>query len=245
VQEKKAIVLGASSGIGRALAKVLSENGYEVGLAAPEYAQLLEVQRQVTGKTYLKTLDLSDISASVAQARELIEEMGDVGLFVVSSGVSIANPTLAWELEQATLKVNVAGFVAMLNVAAEHFVRRGSGHIVGITSIAGLCGSAVYPAYNASKACGSTYLSGLRQRFAPAIAVTDIRPGYVKTPMVRDSKGIFWMTTPEVAAQQIFEAIQKKKGVAYITKRWALVAAALQWLPGSLYEWAYRRFRTG
>ena len=242
---KKAIIIGASSGIGRALAKVLAQQGYDLGLAAPNFDLLQEVQKEIPSKCYLAQLDLNYVNESLQSAKKLFLEMGDVDLFVVSAGISLPNPDLEWEVESEIMRVNAIGFMAMANVAVKHFLAQGYGHLVGISSICGLLGGGSHPAYYASKACMSSYLSGLRQRLCLTnITVTDIRPGYVKTAMIRDTKGLFWLSTPEEAAKQIFVAIRRKKKAAYITARWALVAIAIRLIPGWLYERIYRHFRT-
>jgi len=90
--------------------------------------------------------------------------MGGVDLVVISAGTGHLNDGLDWDLENEAIKTNVTGFAVMANVAMKHFVKRGSGHLVGISSIAALRGGRQAPAYNASKAFESNYLEGLRQK---------------------------------------------------------------------------------
>jgi short-subunit dehydrogenase len=119
-----------------------------------------------------------------------------------------------------------------------YFIKQKSGHLVGISSIASIRGNEVAPAYAASKAFVSTYLEGMMRKTAKAhlpIAITDIQPGFVDTPMAKADK-LFWVASPEKAARQIFSAILKKKEKAYITKRWVLVAWVLKLLPRYLYK---------
>ena len=168
----------------------------------------------------------------------LIEEMGGVDLIIISSGTGFINPDLNWAMEEETLDVNVTGFAALANVAFHHFLQAGRGHLVGISSIAAIRGSAVAPAYNASKAFVSNYLEGLRiraRKIGLPILVTDIQPGFVDTAMAK-GQGLFWVAPPQKAARQIYNAIQRKANHAYVTKRWAVIGLLFKVLPYSLYS---------
>ncbi len=230
---KRAIVIGASSGIGRALAKLLAANGYEVGLAARRTEQLERLQQDIAGPTHIKRIDVTRTEESRRLLEALISEMGGVDLVVISSGVSLKNTS--WEEDLQTVEVNVVGFIAMADVAMNHFMERGSGHLVGISSIAGLRGSRSTAAtYGASKAFVSNYLEALRlkaDKAGVAVHVTDVVPGYVATPMTQGQSGMFWLAPVEVAAQQVMDAIRKKKRIAYITRRWRLMAWLLKLIP--------------
>jgi short-subunit dehydrogenase len=239
---KKSIVIGASSGIGRALAKELGHNGYEVGLVARRIELLRKLADEISTQTYIKRIDISQAEQAMSLLYELIEEMGGMDLIVLNSGINTWNINLDWKGERDILDVNVRGFVAMANVAVHHFETQRSGHIVGISSIACLRGSAVCSSYNASKAFVSNYLQGLRYRFRDHnIYVTDIRPGLVDTDLIRCCSRKFWVATCEKAAEQIFRAIKRKKKVAYITSRWWTIAQLAKLLPDSLYCLRYKR----
>jgi len=239
---KKAIVIGASSGIGRALAKELAANGYELGLAARRTTLLEELQKEIPSTTYIKKIDISDAVSAQKLLRELIDEMGGSDVIVINSGISVTNKDFRAEPELETLAVNVMGFTAMTNVAVNYFLSKGAGHLVGISSIAGIRGSAVAPAYNASKAFVSNYMEGMRQKLNKTkIAVTDIRPGFVDTPLLRNHHWAFWMVSAEKAAGQIYRAIKKKKKIVYVPKRWWFVAVFMKILPEFLYNWGYNR----
>ncbi len=202
---KKTIIIGVSSGIGRELAKILSMNGYIVGVMARRVKLLDELRNEVKGTLFVQKIDVSDIESAMEILTKLIEEMGGVDLIVISAGTGEINNELDWYLEYNTIKANVSGFTAMVNVAMHHFMEKGSGHLVGISSIAALRGGSESPAYNASKAFESNYLEGLRQKVRKSglpITITDIRPGFVKTAMAKGD-GIFWAAEPDKAARQI------------------------------------------
>jgi short-subunit dehydrogenase len=238
---RKAIVIGASSGIGAALAKELAGNGYEVGLVARRVELLDQLQKEIPAKTYIKRIDISRHQEAISLLQQLIAQMGGIDLIVLNSAVYMRNADLDWKMEIDTLDVNISGFVACASVAVKHFLAKNSGHLVGISSIAALRGSANSASYNASKAFVSNYLEGIRHRLAGNnIYVSDIRPGLVDTDLNRMSSRLFWVSSPEKAAKQICTAIKRKKKVAYITRRWALIA----WLAKLLPDWVYRlRYR--
>jgi len=237
---KKAIVIGASSGIGRALAQVLSENGYSVGLAARRENLLHELTRELPTPSFVKAIDVTKTDEAMQLLRELIIEMGDVELFVLSAGAGFVNPKLDWAKERDTIDVNVSGFAATANVIVEYLQSRGSGQIVSISSIAALRGNRAAPAYNASKAFMSNYMQALRNRFHKRglpVVVTDVQPGFVDTAMAK-GEGVFWAAPVDKAARQIFSAIQKRNEHLYVTRRWRLIA----WMMKAAPDWLYHRF---
>ncbi|MBI5025300.1 MAG: SDR family NAD(P)-dependent oxidoreductase [Nitrospirae bacterium] len=235
---KKAVIIGATSGIGKELAKVLSQSNYIVGLAGRRVELLAELQKEIPSITYFKRIDVTKTKEAMNLLEDLINEMGGMDLTVISSGVGFLNPDLNWEQEKETIDVNVSGFAAMVNVAIKQFLKQGSGHLVGISSIAAIRGNGDAPAYNASKAFVSNYLEGIRQKIIKLgtnIIVTDIQPGYVDTSMAKGGK-LFWVASPEKAAWQIYKAIKHKKKHVYITKRWRLIAWLLKVVPDWIYN---------
>jgi short-subunit dehydrogenase len=234
---KSAIIIGASSGIGRALAVTLSLDGYRVGVVARRTDLLAQLRAELTGPCVIKTVDVSQPELAMPLLRELIDELGDVELFIVSAGTGFENAALAWEPEKDTITVNVLGFAGMVNVAVAHLETRGSGHLVGISSLAALRGLGGAPAYAASKAFVSSYLQGVRYRFNKLklpIVVTDVQPGFVDTRMAAGNR--FWTASPQTAARQIVAAIRGRRHHVYITRRWRLIAWLLKVVPDALYS---------
>jgi short-subunit dehydrogenase len=222
--------------IGGELARLLSEHGYELGLTGRRIEVLRNLQGRLAGPGILKEIDLTAQGAATV-VQELIGELGGLDLFVICAGVGFINPDLDWLPEKQTIDVNVTGFAAALNVAFRHFLRQGSGQVVGITSVAAIRGTGDCPAYNASKAFESIYLDGLRQKVCKSrlpITVTEIQPGFVDTPMAQGDQ-VFWVAPPEKAARQIYAAIKARRDHAYITRRWRLVAWLLKAIPRRLY----------
>jgi short-subunit dehydrogenase len=235
---KKAIIIGASSGIGKELAITLAKHDYELGLMARRTVMLEELQKVIPTKTYVHHIDISKSSDAIDKLQKLIQEMGGADIIIINSGIGFLNPELDWHKEMQTLDVNVYGFCALAGVAYNFFQKQGHGQLVGISSIGALRGNHVAPAYNASKAFMSNYLEGLRKKAYKNnvdIAVTDIRPGFVDTEMAK-GENKFWVATPSKAAEQIYTAIRKRKAVAYITRRWRLIGWLLKIMPNWIYQ---------
>jgi short-subunit dehydrogenase len=235
---KKAIIIGASSGIGRELAKQLSLQSYELGLVARREEMLLSLQNELSTPSHIEVIDINDPAHAIEKLERLIAMMGAIDLFIISSGVGMLNSKLEWQKELETIQTNVMGCTAVAGVAMKQCLSQGYGHIAILSSIAALRGGHAAPAYNASKAYLSNYAQGLRKRAAKenkAITITDIKPGFVDTPMARGT-GKFWVATPQEAAKQILAAINRKASHVYVTKRWRLVAWLLKLLPDSLYH---------
>lgn len=239
---KKAIVIGASSGIGEALAILLAQDGYDLGLTARRVELLRGLQQRIPSRAVIKQMDVARSEEAMLLLEELIAELGGLDLIVINAGVNPDNARLEWKPEFDTISVNVRGFAAMANVAMRHFFRQNTGHLVGISSIAALKGSATRPAYSASKAFVSNYLQGLRFRArGTGIYITDIRPGFVDTIMIKKIKTTFWIASPQTAAKQILQAVKKRKKAAYITRRWVFISWLIRLLPDWLCSLQYKR----
>jgi short-subunit dehydrogenase len=232
------VIIGASSGIGAALAHELSRAGWRVAVVARRRDRLETIRATLGLETIARCLDVTDRHAG-ATLEELLEELGGVDLIVISAGTGHNNHELRHDLDDDTITVNVGGFMAMAHVAMHHFFKRGRGHLVGISSIAALRGNGA-AAYAASKAFQSVYLDGLRdlaQQSGHPIAVTEVQPGAVDTAMLKPDRPFpplvrrLFVASPEKAARQILRAIEKRKAHAYVTRRYAAVAFVLTLLP--------------
>lgn len=236
----KAIVIGASSGIGKGLVKVLDREGYAVGLVARRRDLLLELKKELSNPAFVKQIDVTHTSEAINSLRSLIHEMGGVDLIIVNSGVYFNNPEFDWNKEQTTIDVNVLGFTAMAHTAMQYFLHSGKGHLVGISSVSAIRGEGHSPCYGASKAFVSNFLEGMQCKAHASkkdIYVTDIQPGWVDTIMAEGEK-TFWMASVEKASEQIYSAIKHKCPQAYITRRWRLYAWLLKLMP----RWFYTKY---
>ena len=237
---KKAIVVGASSGVGRELAKILVENGYRVGITARRENLLHELAAEKPDAYLVKPFDLINTEIILPNLQELVAELGGLDLLVISAGLIKYNTKLDYDIEYTTNLVNVTAFTLISNWAFNLFRNQGTGHLVGITSVAGLRGWRNNVAYNASKGYQMNYLEGLknlaRHEKLP-ITVTDIIPGYMETNM-KGTTLVFWVCPPDKAARLIFKAILKKRKIAYVYSRWRIGAFLYKHLPNKVIEWA-------
>lgn len=234
---KKAIVIGATSGIGKALALLLADNGYKVGITGRRENLLAKLDNEKPDSFYYLPFDVTADNLE-ENLNTIAEQLGGLDFLIYSSGVGELNSDLKIDIELPTIDVNVKGFNKAVVWAYQYFEKQKSGQIAVISSIAGLRGSAFAPAYNASKAYQINYLEGLRQKAKKqklAISITDIRAGFVDTKMAK-GPGKFWVASPKKAALQIFNAIKAKKSVIYVTKRWRIIAWLLKLMPRFLYE---------
>jgi len=244
---KKAIIVGASSGIGRALAFELSSKGYILGLCSRRVELLKDLQKELNTPSFIKMMDVTKESAPEILL-SLIEEMEDVDLIILNSGIGFQDSFKQWQQEpfnwtkeRITIETDVLGFTSCAMASYHYFLKRGCGHLVGVSSIASLLSNPYCPAYSSSKAYISRYLECLSNHAyinKKEIAITNILPGYVDTPMAQ-GEHVFWLATPKKAASQIMQAIMKKKKRAYITKRWILIAFLLKILPNCLLKRIY------
>lgn len=235
---KKAIIVGASSGIGKSLAILLAENGYIVGVTGRKTELLEELKNTKPDSFLVKTFDANYTKTAVAKLEELTKELGGLDLLVLSAGIGDLNDKLEFEIEKKTIDLNVTGFTNIMDWTFNYFEKQESGHLVAISSAAGLRGSRQAPSYNATKSYQINYLEGLRQKAKKSkkpIVVTDIRPGLVDTAMAK-GEGLFWVMPIEKVVKQIFSAIQRKKKVIYVTKRWGILARILKVLPRAVYD---------
>ena len=236
---RTAVIVGASSGIGEALAHELNRDGWRLGLLARRLDRLEALRETLGPETVVRSLDVAAHDAA-AIFEQVLDDLGGIDLVIISAGTGHLNHTLLWELDIDTVNVNVIGFMAVAQVAMRHFLKRGRGHLVGISSIAALRGVGVAAAYSASKAFQSVYLDGLRdlaRHSGCPIAVTEVQPGFVDTALMITDRPLppvvrrLLVSSPATAARQILTAIQQRKKHAYITRRYALIAFILKLLP--------------
>jgi len=231
---KKAIVFGATSGIGKSLTEILIKEGYKVAVTGRRLALLTALKKQYPASILIKQNDIQDVVHVEKVFHEIVAEFKSIDLFVQSSGVGYVNPKLEWERQEQTINTNVLGCTRLYILAYNLFKKQQFGQLVGITSIASLRGNRAAPDYFASKAYQKAYLESLyiktKSIQSKKVYITEIRPGFVDTPMAL-GEAVFWMVPLDKAAKQLYTAIKKKKRVAYVSKRWALIAFALKLMP--------------
>ncbi|MFL5811461.1 MAG: SDR family NAD(P)-dependent oxidoreductase [Flavisolibacter sp.] len=235
--QKKLIVIGASSGIGREIVCKYAEKGWKVGITGRRENFLQDLKGKYPQQIVVSSFDVT-ASQNVEKIRSLIEELGGIDLLIYNAGYG--NPSLEFdcESEMITMRTNVNGFTEIVSYIFNYFIQKGSGQIAVTSSVAAIRGNSWSPAYSASKAFMSNYAEGLNikaHKMKKDIVVTDIRPGFVDTKPDR-GHGRFWIASKEKAANQIIKAIDAGKRVAYITRRWWLIGQILKILPYSIYR---------
>jgi short-subunit dehydrogenase len=236
---RTAVIIGGSSGIGEALAQELNREGWRLGLLARRLDRLQALRQTLAPDTVVRRIDVTQDDAA-AILDDVFDELGGVDLVIISAGAGHNNRDLNEALDDHTVAVNVLGFMKAAQVAVRYFLKRGRGHLVGISSIAALRGNAAGAAYAASKAFQSVYLDGLRDLVRQSglpIAVTEVQPGFVDSAMLKPERRLptvaKWLlvSSPTKAARHIVRAVRKRGKHAYITRRYALVAFILKRLP--------------
>lgn len=235
---KKAIVVGATSGIGRGIAELLVSKGYIVGITGRREHLLNEIKASSPSSYIVSTFDINNTQNVLEKLEDLATQLGGVDLFILSSGVGKRNKDLDLEPELDTIMTNVTGFTTAVNWAYKYFENAGGGKLASISSIAGTRGFGLSPSYSASKSYQIKYLEALRQKAKTTggkISVTDVRPGFVDTAM-GNGDGAFWIAPVEKASKQIVRAIDNKRGVVFVTKRWRIISILLRLIPRPVFE---------
>lgn len=238
---KNAIIVGASSGIGMEVAKVLLSDGWHLGIAARREDKLLELKAMAPERIKVMTIDVTQPDAGERLLR-LIDELGGMDLYFHASGIGRQNRNLKADIELRTMDTNAVGFTRMIGTAYRYFAQRGEGHIAAITSIAGTKGLGPAPAYSATKALQATYLQALEQQSRQSglrIRFTDIRPGFVDTALLNGDFKYPMLLQPAAVARDIVGSIYKRRHVRIIDLRYRILTFFWRLIP----NWLWRRFR--
>jgi short-subunit dehydrogenase len=232
------IIIGATSGIGKALFDIYVKEGNRLGIVGRRTHLLDELKHLYPSNTYTATADITKQDEIEQAISSLQKELGSIDLAIVCSGTGEINPSLDYNVERPTLDTNVTGWTFVVDVLYNIFEQQGHGYLVAITSAGGLRGEPMAPAYSATKAYQINYMEALRKKAYKAgekITVTDVRPGLVNTAMAK-GEGLFWVMPVEKVARQIYIAIRNKKSKVYVTKRWHILAIICKNLPFFLYK---------
>lgn len=232
----RAIVVGASSGIGAAVAEALAQRGYLVAAIArraDELAALAERRPHIFPYAH----DVTAYADTEALFQRIVRDLDGLDVLVYAAGVqpAVALNEYNFEKDRAMVEVNLLGAMAWLNPAAERFGRSHAGHIVGISSISGDRGRAAFPGYHASKAGLNAYLEALRNRLSKqGVTVTTIKPGFVETRLLANASRTMWVISAATAAEHIVRAIERRQQVVYVPGRWRWISLIIQHLPSAI-----------
>ena len=237
--DKKVIIIGATSGIGREVALIYIAQVWKVGVAGRREAELEALRSAYPEQVSAQALDVTKEDAP-QKLQALIEQVGGMDVFLLSSGIGKQNPTLETGLELTTAATNVEGFIRMTNAAYHYFEQQGHGHLAVISSIAGTKGLGAAPAYSATKGFQNIYMDALDQLARMKklnIRFTDIRPGFVATPLLNNQKKYPMLMDAPIVALDIVSAIEKKKRVAIIDWKFRLLVGFWRLIP----KWIWLR----
>lgn len=233
----KAVIIGATSGIGLEVARMLWKEGATVGVAGRRTGRLQEFCNECGQRVSYKAIDITAGDAG-QKLIELSEAIGGADMILLCAGIGSQNPKLKPEIETDTVNTNVGGFTRMIDAAFNYFKGKDGGHIAAVTSIAGTKGLGIAAAYSATKRYQNTYMQCLAQLSAMQgynIRFTDIRPGFVDTDLLKS--GSFPMKMPvEYTAKKIVKAIKRHKRVAVIDWKYKIIVAIWRIIPNCIWE---------
>ena len=232
------VIIGATSGIGKALFEKYVSGDNRIGIVGRRANLLGELTQKYPSKTISAKADISNLEEIDRAIHALQKEMEYIDLAILCSGIGDINAKPNYAIERPTIDTNVTGWTFVIDTFYNIFEQQGFGHLVAITSIGGLRGEPMAPAYSASKAYQINYMEALRKKAFKSgghITVTDIRPGLVDTAMAKGDE-LFWVMPVEKVASQIIAAIRKKKSKVYVTRRWHILAIINKNLPFLLYK---------
>lgn len=235
---KKIFIMGASSGIGLACAEAFLRGGLMLGLAARRTEKFEQLQKKYPGRVHYSAIDITKAEAK-DKMLDLIKRMGGMDIYFHVSGIADKNPDLDPEKEVAVFETNTVGFVRCVSTAYQYFRRHGiKGQIAAVTSVAGTNGLANLSAYSASKAADRVWLTALMQlsnSTRAGITITDIRPGWITTPLLTSGKKHMMEMSLSYAVPRIIKAIVRKQRVAVIDWRWNILVGLWRIIPNALY----------
>ena len=229
----KAIIVGASSGIGLEVARLFIQRGWTVGVAARRLDLL-----QTIGAADVEQIDVTSADAP-EKLMQLVDRLGGMDLFFYASGIGKQNRELTPDIELATVETNGLGFTRMIGCAYRYFAQQGRGHIAAITSIAGTKGLGPAPAYSATKAMQNVYLQALEQQANARkldIRFTDIRPGFVDTALLSGTFHYPMMLKPQAVAREIVSAIEHHKHIRVIDWKYRILIAVWRRIPRCIWR---------
>jgi len=233
----KAIVMGATSGIGLEVAKILNGQGYELGIAGRREENLKAIKESLSNVKAYMPIDITAADAPEKLER-LIEQLGGVDLYFHSSGIGYQNKELDPSIELKTIETNCSGLTRVINTVFQYFCQENrKGQIAVITSIARTKGIGLAPSYSATKRFQSTYVQALAQLATTRkadISFTEIRPGFVDTALLKHKYPM--LLKPEAVAQKIVKAIHHRKRVVTIDWKYRLLVYGWEMIPNWLWE---------
>ena len=235
---KRAVIVGATSGLGLEVARLLLERGWSIGVAGRRVEALEQLRTVAPDRVRVHAIDVTQSDAP-DRLHALIDDLGGLDLYFHSSGIGRQNPDLDPSIELSTVRTNGEGFVRMVTAAYRYFRTQGHGHIAAITSVAGTRGMGAAAAYSATKRFQRTYLDALAQlahREGLRLHITDIRPGFVRTALLNPEVRYPMLMEPAPVARRIVDAVERRRRVATIDRRYRALVLLWRLLPQCVWE---------
>jgi NAD(P)-dependent dehydrogenase (short-subunit alcohol dehydrogenase family) len=230
--------------MGAALARLLARQGYVLAIVARRADLLASLAAEVNlaageRRALDYVHDVRNLQDVPRLLKRIVAELGGLDLVIFSAGITNRPPsdTLDFELDREMLEVNLLGAIAWLDPVANLFRSAGSGHIVGISSVAADRGRFGNPVYNSAKAGLTAYLEGLRNRLARhGVRVLTVKPGFVETEQLKAAPKVVFPISAEAAASQIWAAIRSRKQQVYVPAWWALAMFVVRNVPSFIFR---------
>lgn len=217
------LIIGATSGIGKSLYSHYVADGCNAAIMGRRKNLLEEISSGNPSTTLPLSVDISDCKAFERGFKEVIERFQQIDLAIICASIGDLNPSLEISQELDTLATNIVGWTNVIDTLYNYFEEQGQGHIVSITSIGGMQPTPLAPSYSASKAFQINYTKSLQAKAKKSqLCITEIRPGLVNTRMAK-GEGLFWVMPVETVSKQIIRAIEKKRKLCIVTKRWRIL----------------------
>jgi short-subunit dehydrogenase len=243
---RRGIIIGASDGLGAELARLLAREGYILALLARRKELLDSLTDEINRASnerlaFAYVHNVTEYDKAPDLLREIVSDLGGLDLVIFLAGVNYPPGGIDkynFENDRKMIETNLIGAVAWLHPVAEMFQSAKAGQIVGISSVAGDRGRVGNPGYNTSKAGLTTYLEALRNRLTRhGVNVLTVKPGFLKTEMLKAAQGPTpFAIPPEKAAQDILNAIRKRKQVIYTASIWRWIMLAIQHMPSFIFR---------
>lgn len=242
---RRAIVVGASEGIGAEIARQLAASGCSVALLARREPELQRVAAALplSGGARASAIahDVTAYDQVPALFERLVAELGGLDLIVYAAGALHVPEEGEYDFarDRQQIEVNLLGAMAWTSAAAAHFEANRAGTIIGLSSIAGVRGRRTMPAYTTSKAGLSAWLEALRNRVSRhGVNVVTVKPGFVDTGMTAHlTRKPMMISAPRAAELILATARRGGSPSAYIPFQWGLIAFVIRHLP----SWLFRR----
>lgn len=243
MNNKSIVITGASDGIGKALAWVMAERGYDLGLTARRLDVLEGLKAEIAGrysgiKVAIAALDVCDYQQVEPVLTALHQQLGQIDILLVNAGIAKAGRVGVMPLEDslAVIDTNLNGAIATVSAGLKLFREQGSGHLVATSSVAAYRGLPRNAAYSASKAGLSSFMEGVRaETCKEKIDITVLHPGFIDTAINRDMASRPFVIDVQQGAKIFADLIERKVQRATVPSMpWALVAPLLARLPTSV-----------